>query len=127
METQVFLDTHVVIWLYAGELERFSKRARNALERAELWISPMCLLEINYLFETKKITARSSPILKDLSEKIDLQVSDRPFIDVVREAASLTFTRDPFDRLIVAQARLCHAALITKDRTLRKNYSRCIW
>jgi len=127
MEAKIFLDTHVIIWLYAGEIERISKKARTLLETATLQITPMCLLEIDYLFETKKITVRSQPILRDLSERIDLQVSHSPFIEIVREASQLYWTRDPFDRLIVAQARLHKAPLLTKDRNLKKHYPLCVW
>jgi PIN domain nuclease of toxin-antitoxin system len=38
-----------------------------------------------------------------------------------------SWTRDPFDRLIVANALANDAPLITKDEEIRRNYSRSIW
>lgn len=38
-----------------------------------------------------------------------------------------SWTRDPFDRLIVANAKAAGAPLITKDERIRKHYRRAIW
>jgi PIN domain nuclease of toxin-antitoxin system len=37
------------------------------------------------------------------------------------------WVRDPFDRLIVAQASANDAPLITKDEKIRRHYKRAIW
>ena len=49
MEAMIFLDTHVVIWLYAGEVERFPRRVQSRLESEALFISPIVLLEMQGL------------------------------------------------------------------------------
>ena len=41
-------DTHTVLWLYAEELDYFSKKGLNALESYDLMISPMVKLESNF-------------------------------------------------------------------------------
>lgn len=44
----IYLDTHVVVWLYAFGAEKLSKRARELMEQpSSLLISPMVLLEWN--------------------------------------------------------------------------------
>jgi PIN domain nuclease of toxin-antitoxin system len=35
--------------------------------------------------------------------------------------------RDPFDRLIVANAKAKDAPLVTKDPRIHRNYSRALW
>ncbi len=40
---------------------------------------------------------------------------------------NFSWTRDPFDRIITAQASLNEALLITKDGSIRKNYARAVW
>ncbi|MSU25039.1 MAG: hypothetical protein EXS32_14625 [Opitutus sp.] len=45
----IYLDTHVVVWLSAGEVARLGARARVAIETQELRVSPMVLLELQYL------------------------------------------------------------------------------
>ena len=38
-----------------------------------------------------------------------------------------SWTRDPFDRIIVAQAALRRTSLITKDAVIRADYNRALW
>jgi PIN domain nuclease of toxin-antitoxin system len=46
---------------------------------------------------------------------------------VAREAEAHDWTRDPFDRLIVAQASLFDAPLITKDADVHAHYRNVVW
>jgi PIN domain nuclease of toxin-antitoxin system len=87
----------------------------------------MVLLEIELLREIGKLTARSQTICGYLAERGLLEVCGSEFGEVVKAALSQTWTRDPFDRLITAQAALNSGTLITKDRTIRDNYSRAAW
>ena len=123
----LYLDTHVVVWLYAGLPEYLSERARMALEEGELLVSPMVELELEYLFESERITEHARPILDYLSRKVGLSVSKEDCADVMTTACSLRWTRDPFDRIITAEAMLTDAPLLTKDRSIRENYARALW
>lgn len=49
------------------------------------------------------------------------------FADIVAHAHALSWTRDPFDRLIAAQAIAEQAMLLTADQHLRANFDRAIW
>ena len=62
-----------------------------------------------------------------LDTHLAIQICAVPFRDVVAEAAKLTWTRDPFDRLICATARAAGASLLTKDETLLANESSAFW
>ena len=48
----MYLDTHVAVWLYEKDEERISRLARELIESSELLVSPMVLLEVEFLFET---------------------------------------------------------------------------
>ncbi|HTA43492.1 MAG TPA: hypothetical protein VK789_13645 [Bryobacteraceae bacterium] len=53
---------------------------------------------------------------------------DFPFSRTAQEAVGITWTMDPFDRLIVAQAMANHGAyLITRDRLIRHHYRGAVW
>ena len=123
----LFLDTHVLVWLYQKELERFTPRALDALEQESLYISPSVLLELEYLYEIKRITEESDTIISYLSERIGLVTDAVSFLPVAERARSMKWTRDPFDRIITAQADFHNAALLSKDRTILKHYSRAFW
>ncbi|MFN2421423.1 MAG: type II toxin-antitoxin system VapC family toxin [Gemmatimonadota bacterium] len=126
----VHLDTHVVVWLFNSDqsLDLLSKRARAAIEEAtELLVSPAVLLELALLRETGRITAGAQEVLVALQGTIGLDLADESFTVVATEAARLAWTRDPFDRLIAAQAKTGGASLVTRDRTIRANMKTAIW
>jgi PIN domain nuclease of toxin-antitoxin system len=123
----IYLDTHVVIWLYAGEVERLSRAVRKLLEEEGLLISPASILEIGMLWETGRITIDARTLLGSLEESLNLTTCDLPFAKIAATALQLEWTRDPFDRLIVAQAWARGSKLVTKDRTIRRNYRNALW
>lgn len=123
----VYLDTHVALWLYAGQTERISKRAANLINRERVGVSPVVLLELQYLQEIGRVTAAPRSIIVDLKRRLGLAVEDRSLETVAERALDLNWTRDVFDRLIVAQAALDSAELITIDRLIRKHYRKAVW
>jgi PIN domain nuclease of toxin-antitoxin system len=124
----IHLDTHVVAWLYADGAAGLSERAAAELEAAdEIQCSPMARLELQYLREIGRLRDSAVEIFDALMAAIGLRLSDAPFFAVTREAERQTWTRDPFDRIIVAQAVLDGATLLTKDATIQAAYARAMW
>src|SRR5438552_2870956 len=103
---ELFLDTHVVLWLFAGEVKHLSKAARAAIEGSDLAVSPAVKLELGYLREIGRVRERPELILEDLGHRIGLVLRTEDFARVIDHALSLAWTRDVFDRLIVAQAAI---------------------
>ena len=127
MASLIYLDTHVMAWLYAGQTERLPAAARKAVNESELLISPMVLLELQYLIEIGRFTDPVEQVVEILGRDLGLKVCDLPFPDVARRAVDLSWTRDPFDRLIVSQAGLREAPLVTKDRDIHEHYRGALW
>jgi Uncharacterized protein conserved in bacteria len=123
----IHLDTHIVCWLFEGRTDLLSEAARQALEEEHLFVSPIVTLELQYLFEIKRIIKGPDVVLAALREEIDLDTAPQSFHSIVKEAVGLAWTRDPFDRLIVAAAMVAHASLVTKDATIHKHCSNVIW
>lgn len=123
----LFLDTHVVVWLYAGLTDKFSLKGIELLEANALFISPIVQLELQYLKEISRITVDSPLIVETLAHSIGLELCPLPFAQIVTEALSESWTRDPFDRLIVAHARARQAALLTQDQTILQHYPKVVW
>ena len=121
------LDTHVVVRLYAGDRERFPPRAQAALDHARLVYSPIVELEVQYLHEIGRITVGPDTILPYLTDRIGLAVDETPYVVVVRASRGLSWTRDPFDRLITAAAIVSNRSLLTRDRTIRDHYEGAFW
>lgn len=122
-----FLDTHIVCWLFEARLDLFSRESRAAIESGILRVSPMASLELQYLFEIGRIIKPAAEILAALAEDIDLRVSETPFAEIVVHAQNLAWTRDPFDRLIVAETLAADGLLVTRDEKIRDHAPCAVW
>jgi PIN domain nuclease of toxin-antitoxin system len=70
----------------------------------------------------------TSRVIRDaLEQTVGLRVCDSSFASVVRLALEQSWTRDPFDRIIVAQAKLADAPLLTKDSVIRRHDKMAFW
>ncbi|ADE15129.1 PilT protein domain protein [Nitrosococcus halophilus Nc 4] len=128
MASLIYLDTHVAAWLYAQGRDAVPHQVAHLIEETDdIRISPMVRLELQYLFEIGRVKQPPLPVLDALESTLGLVVCKAAFPAIVREAESQIWTRDPFDRLIVAQATLFGAPLVTKDATIHANYTRAIW
>ena len=124
----VYLDTHVAAWLHDGLITRISTEGKRQIEANDLLISPMLLLELQYLFDRKRIAVEPLALYNYLNGTFGVQLCDYPFSAVAMEALTLNWTNDPFDRLLVGQAKANHGSpLITADLVIRQNYSGAVW
>lgn len=119
---RVYLDTHVVVALWSGRVDGLGREALRRLDRGELRVAPMVELELAFLNEIGRIRPDGPTVLDDLARQVGLRVCDSPYADVVRVAVGLTFTRDPFDRMIVAHAAMHEATLVSRDRLILDHY-----
>jgi len=123
-----YLDTNVVVRLSQGNLPGIRSQTRKILEQAVLLISPVVLIELEFLYEITRIKLSGRDILKKLDHEIRLRVCDLPFPSVANTALDEKWTRDPFDRIIVAQAKANgFAFLISADEEIAQHYPRTIW
>lgn len=127
MEALIYLDTHVVAWLYAGQVDRLSAKAVKLIEAEELRISPMVILELEYLGEIGRLRVGGNTVVQSLSTQLGLVVCDLAFPAVLESALDQNWTRDPFDRVIVGHAVLAASPLVTKDDTIRRHCRLARW
>lgn len=128
MNEALYLDTHAGVWLHDKIVTKFSAKGRKAIEESDLYISPIVLLELEYLFEIDRIRSNSVSIVEYLESRVGLQVDEnlktnRWFVTSLQEK----WTRDPFDRLIVSHAKTKGARLLSKDLVILKNYLKAFW
>lgn len=128
MASLILLDTHVAAWLYAGLIERIPAPARAAIEQAStVGVSPLVALELQYLHEIERLNEPASTVLVELEARVGLEVIDCSLAELIAAARQLSWTRDPFDRLITAQAIITDAPLVTGDRTIHEHLSQALW
>ena len=122
-----YLDTHTAMRLAHGR-PRIGRDAEKLVQRADLLISPMVLLELEYLYEIGRLTLPGKDIVRKLEHELGVRQCDLAFADVARAALDEKWTRDAFDRIIVAQARLNGLApLISSDEEIAEHYPRTVW
>jgi PIN domain nuclease of toxin-antitoxin system len=112
----ILLDTNAVIWLLLGH----PRAAPLPIGRRRLALSPVTLLELELLREVGRLElapgAGISSIASDARWRLDNPTS-RALFDA---ALPVRWTRDPFDRLLVAHVQLRRWKLATGDRRLQE-------
>jgi PIN domain nuclease of toxin-antitoxin system len=127
-------DTHPFVHHVTGRRSRLGRKALrvfDAVKRGrEIMIVPFTVLEeVMLLSEIGKIRLplpfREFVVSIRRAENFDLGVNDT---DLLLEAATFTTVRDPYDRLIIAQARVAAVPLITGDEKIQKSgLVRTVW
>jgi len=123
----VHLDTHIVCWLHEGRSEWLTPASLRTIESGLLQVSPVVQLDLTHLHEIGRISREGSYVLDALAKDIGLSVADVSLAQVMKIAGALTWTRDPFDRMIVAHAMVAGAGLVSKDHLIRKHCDKAIW
>jgi PIN domain nuclease of toxin-antitoxin system len=113
----ILLDTNALIWLEQGHAR---SRVLLDLER-QLYVSPATLLELQFLIDVGRIRLRGGT-LERLANDDRWLVDDPPAAAWFNQAHDLSWTRDPFDRLLVAHARLRGWRFATADTALLKRF-----
>ena len=122
---RLLLDTHVVLWWQADDV-RLGREARRAIATAEVvWVSAVSGWEVAIKSALGRIR---------LDEKFHLTVRADDFAELPvslvhadRVAELPVHHADPFDRLLVAQAQIEGATLVTHDRAIEPYGVPVIW
>src|SRR5579863_3457126 len=117
------LDTHVSLWAISEQQGRLSSKARNIIERPanRLFLSSASLWEISLKIYAGKLKLPASKEFF-IEEMSYLNVETMP-ISAAHVLDTFTLPKhyvDPFDRLLVSQARVEQIPLITADSAIRK-------
>lgn len=112
------LDTHTFIWFIEGSSE-LSATARKKIEDVKntSYISVASLWEMSIKFNLGKLTVKGSPF-KTLIDDINVngfQILNINFLHLVENVNLDSHHRDPFDRLIIAQAIIEDMNVIGRD------------
>jgi PIN domain nuclease of toxin-antitoxin system len=127
---RILFDTHALVWFLQGDL-RLSARAREAIEQtdAALYVSPVSAWEISNKVRLGK-WEQAVVLAERFAERLDeLAIEALPItLEHAHLAGSLPGAhRDPFDRMLAAQARIEDMPLVTADPAFRQFGTRVLW
>jgi len=115
------LDTHILLAVIDGRTDRLDIVSRRLLEDPEhvFFISVASLWEIAIKHRLGKLALSTGlELLPDLIEALGATLIPITAAHVLSRAEPQPPTRDPFDRLLLAQCALEDLKLITVDRAL---------
>lgn len=117
----VILDTQVFLWCLTDDI-RLSVKLRTAITapRQTVFVSVASLWEIVIKESTGKLELSPNLDFQKAIERFEfvLLPIELPHLEKLRKLPFIH--KDPFDRLLVAQAQAIEAVLLTTDRQLKK-------
>jgi len=84
-------------------------------------------MELQLLHEIGRINYSGTDILQSLESAIGITKIDPPINEVIQSSLELSWTRNPFDRLIVATSEATGIPLLTKDQNILTNFDLAVW
>lgn len=127
MTVRLLLDTHLVLWWMNGEASRISKRALAALgsEGIDPIVSAVTVWEVAIKRGLGKLEAPDDLLPQLERAGVELLPISPRHADLV--ASLPPHHRDPFDRLLVAQASLESLPLVSEDEAMRSYEIEVVW
>ena len=127
---RVLVDTHALLWAITGD-RRLPKRAHSVLASFanEVFVSAASAWEITTEHRLGKLPSAEG-LVADFARIVE-QLGFRPLpisLEHAQRAGNLPGThRDPFDRILVAQAMAESLPLLTSDQYIQQYSVRCVW
>jgi len=114
---RLLLDTHLLLWALSSP-EKLSKRARQRIESSDVYASAASIWEISIKSALGKLQADPEEVLAGV-EPAGFNHLSIVGGHAARVAGLPPIHKDPFDRLLVAQARFEPMILLTDHELLR--------
>lgn len=128
---RVLLDTSVFLWCITGQQSKLSTTALRIVDdmNVNLWLSSVSLWEIAIKVNSGKLDLpKSGDFFRTQMAKFYI---DRVLpVEATHALAEFTlprYHRDPFDRMLIAQAQVEGLAFVTGDKQIHKYPIQILW
>ena len=122
---KLLLDAHVVLW-WVRDDSQLKAGARKAIAKADVvWVSAATAMEL-----AVKVSRRRLRLPEPIAVTIAADGFSELHVTVEHAERLATLPRhhgDPFDRILVAQAQIEGATIVTHDRAFEKYGMPVIW
>ena len=118
---RILLDTHIYLWWLAGDKRLSNKSRRRIGNASQVFVSSVSIWEAAIKIGVGKLGADMDQLVDGVAASGFLALP----ISIAHAAATSALKghhRDPFDRMLIAQAEVEPLRLLTADETLA-NYS----
>lgn len=127
---KLLLDTHAFLWA-DGEPHKLSTRAKAACENQDndLILSVVSIWEMQLKIMLGKLSLRAPlrQVIDDWVRDSGLKILTLNEQHILRLDSLPALHKDPFDRLLVAQADLEGCELVTQDREIARYPISTLW
>jgi PIN domain nuclease of toxin-antitoxin system len=127
---KLLLDTHALLWFAAGD-EMLSARAVNAICDVEndVFVSAVNALEISTKFRIGKLPGAELLATNFVQETEALNLTGLPIeVETARLAGAMRHAhRDPFDRLLIAQALTGDYIIVSNEQVFDEFGVKRLW
>jgi PIN domain nuclease of toxin-antitoxin system len=129
--SRILLDTHLLLWAVA-EPSKLPAGARSRIARAEVFVSAASIWEVSIKAALGKLAADPAELLAEIEPAgfsllpvTGEHAAAVAKLPAVYAAGGRTRHTDPFDRMLVAQAKTEPLVLLTNDAILA-GYGDCV-
>lgn len=127
---RLLLDTHVLLWWWTDNAS-LSKEARSAIadSASEVYVSAASAWEIASLRRLGRLDHAPDAVRRfhDLVQADGFQHLAVNYLHCLRAGTYSLDHRDPFDRMLAAQAEMELLTLVTKDASFKHFGTRVLW
>jgi PIN domain nuclease of toxin-antitoxin system len=125
----ILLDTHAFIWFFNGD-KQLSLKAKKLIEDSKniKFVSIASIWEIAIKIGLKKLEFDGNTCdVAELIEQNGFQILPISIDHTVAYEELELIHRDPFDRILIAQASVDKMTIITKDENIQKYKVKTVW
>ncbi|MEO1166480.1 MAG: type II toxin-antitoxin system VapC family toxin [Chloroflexota bacterium] len=126
----ILIDTHVFVWLDI-EPQKLSTNAQQLIADANntIYLSLISIWEIQIKTQLGKLalTAGIPNVIETQRRVNQLQLMTVSLADILALSTLANHHRDPFDRLLIAQAKERNMSLLTNDRHIQQYNVKALW
>lgn len=114
--SRILVDTHLLLWA-VSEPKKLPTQARRRIEEAEVFVSAASIWEVSIKTALGKLAADPTELLAEL-EPAGFRLLPVTGEHAAAVALLPSLHNDPFDRMLVAQAKTEPLILLTNDSVL---------
>ena len=129
----ILLDSHILIWALANDARLPKKAAEYILDPDNsIYYSAVSIWEmtLKHMLYPEEITFSGQELAEYCDEAgflpLDLTAADMPFLETLSRPEGAPRHKDPFDRMLIAQAKAQEMLLLTHDALLPYYQEECI-